>query len=220
MISAWHPVALSGAIDPGTSAGTHIDGEEYVVWRDNAGVPHVWQDRCPHRGMKLSFGFVRGDHIACLYHGWQYDTGGQCRYIPAHPDLDVPKTITVPVFKAAEAAGIIWASTDPAADAAALDALPKVTTQVGTFYVAAGRDIAIAALAAALGSDATTGSSNDGALRMNVDGTTVLIAVQPLSPDRTAFHVVAEGGNLPAETREKIYRLGVALRRGETRQAA
>lgn len=27
------------------------------------------EDRCPHRGMKMSFA-VRGDHIACLYHGW------------------------------------------------------------------------------------------------------------------------------------------------------
>ncbi len=220
MISAWHPVALSGAIDPGTSAGTHIDGEEYVVWRDNAGTPHVWQDRCPHRGMKLSFGFVRGDHIACLYHGWQYDTGGQCRYIPAHPDLDVPKPITVPVFKAAEAGGIIWASTDPEADAGALDTLPKATTQVGTFYVAGGRDAAVAALEAALGPDAALGKGDGATLRLKVDGTGILIAVQPLSAERTAFHVVAEDGTLSVEAREKLYRLGVALRRGETRQAA
>ncbi|RVC56037.1 Rieske (2Fe-2S) protein, partial [Mesorhizobium sp. M00.F.Ca.ET.038.03.1.1] len=86
----WHPVALSASIEPGSSAGTHIDGKEFVVWRDNRGAPHVWEDRCPHRGMKLSFGFVRGDHIACLYHGWQYDTAGQCRYIPARPAQDEP----------------------------------------------------------------------------------------------------------------------------------
>ena len=48
-------------------------------------LPHVWEDRCPHRGMRLSMGFVRSDRIACLYHGWQYGTDGHCLYIPAHP---------------------------------------------------------------------------------------------------------------------------------------
>ena len=104
----WIPVALSSSIEMGTSAGTRIFGEERVVWRDDKGNVHVWEDRCPHRGMRMSFGFVRGDLIACLYHGWRYDRTGQCSHIPAHPDLDVPKTIKVPTFKAEEAGGIIW----------------------------------------------------------------------------------------------------------------
>src|ERR1700761_4881320 len=89
----WHPVGMSNAIEAGNSAGTHLFGQELVVWRDSSGVAHVNEDRCPHRGMKLNFGFVRGDRIACLYHGWQFDRDGVCRYIPAHPALDVPVTI-------------------------------------------------------------------------------------------------------------------------------
>ena len=64
--SPWIPVALSADIEAGTSAGTLVNGEERVVWRDDKGATHVWEDRCPHRGMRMSFGFVRGDHIACL----------------------------------------------------------------------------------------------------------------------------------------------------------
>src|ERR1700744_2690504 len=94
----WHPVGLSHSLEAGSPAGTRLFGKELVIWRDTGGLAHVWEDRCPHRGMKLSFGFVRGDHIVCLYHGWQYDSGGYCRYIPAHPDLDVPKTFKVPVY--------------------------------------------------------------------------------------------------------------------------
>ncbi len=105
MQQAWYPVALSEMIPAGTSAGVVIDGAEIVVWRDTSGAAHTWEDRCPHRGMKLSFGFVRGDHIACLYHGWEYDTGGTCRYIPAHPQLEVPKTICVKTYGVAEAGG-------------------------------------------------------------------------------------------------------------------
>ncbi|WP_160006528.1 Rieske 2Fe-2S domain-containing protein [Rhizobium sp. 18055] len=108
----WVPVALSSSIEAGTSAGAVVEGSEIVVWRDNSGNAHVWEDRCPHRGMRMSFGFVRGDHIACLYHGWQYDTAGQCRYVPAHPTLEVPQTIKVPTYLSKEKYGIIWTTAD------------------------------------------------------------------------------------------------------------
>lgn len=106
--SGWTPVALSQDIPPVTSAGTVCNGVEIVVWRDTAGAVHAWEDRCPHRGMKLSFGFVRGDRIACLYHGWEYDSSAACRYIPAHPELDVPATIRVARYRAVDAGGRVW----------------------------------------------------------------------------------------------------------------
>ena len=104
----WYPLCLSGDIEPGTSTGTRLFGRELVVWRDHAGASHVWEDRCPHRGMRLSFGFVRGDRIACLYHGWQFDAAGRCRLIPAHPDLKVPPSIMVERYASAERLGIVW----------------------------------------------------------------------------------------------------------------
>ena len=116
----WYPVALSGGVPTGTSNGTHLFGEEIVVWRDGEGMPHVWEDRCPHRGMRLSFGFVRRDRIACLYHGWQYGTDGRCLAIPAHPDLKVPPTITVWRHSCHEALGMIWAHLREAADTPSL----------------------------------------------------------------------------------------------------
>ena len=117
----WYPVALSGGVPTGTSNGTHLFGEEIVVWRDADGAPHIWEDRCPHRGMRLSFGFVRGEALNCLYHGWQYGTAGSCQKIPAHPDLVVPNTIRagVPVGPGATAGGAA-----PAADAAAAEVPP------------------------------------------------------------------------------------------------
>ncbi len=107
---SWVAVALSDDIEVGTSSGVLLDGRELVLWRDSHGNAHVWDDRCPHRGMRMSFGFVRGDRIACLYHGWQYDTAGQCRTIPAHPDLDVPATIRVTTHPTIEVAGMVWTS--------------------------------------------------------------------------------------------------------------
>ncbi len=120
------------------------------MWRDNSGVAHVWEDRCPHRGMKLSFGFVRGDHIACLYHGWQYDTAGRCRYVPAHPDLEVPATITVPVFAAAEACGMIWTCAEPEAARPAAPADAGEVIPVRSLYVDNDADALLQAVRANL----------------------------------------------------------------------
>jgi nitrite reductase/ring-hydroxylating ferredoxin subunit len=197
----WHPVALSGSIDPGTSAGTHLDGREYVVWRDSSGAAHVWEDRCPHRGMKLSFGFVRGDHIACLYHGWQYDTAGRCRYIPAHPDLEVPATITVPVFATVEACGMIWTTTDAEADRAAPPSDPGETVPVASLQAACGTETLIDAVRAApaqpfVADDAGLGLAPvaETLWRLTVGGDTLLLGVQRLGDARSALHVAIEGG--------------------------
>ncbi|WP_047457916.1 Rieske (2Fe-2S) protein [Rhizobium rhizogenes] len=185
--AGWVPVALSASIEPGTSASAVVDGSEIVVWRDNSGKAHVWEDRCPHRGMRLSFGFVRGDHIACLYHGWQYDTAGQCRYIPAHPSLEVPQTIKVPTYFAEERYGIIWATTASAASLPDIDAAMGVTP-VRSLYVERGADDTFAALEKA---GVSTFAGDAGILQAGADR--LLVAIQVVSPERTAVHIVILG---------------------------
>ncbi|RWF28728.1 Rieske (2Fe-2S) protein [Mesorhizobium sp.] len=196
----WQPVALSASIEPGSSAGTHIDGKEFVVWRDNRGAPHVWEDRCPHRGMKLSFGFVRGDHIACLYHGWQYDTAGQCRYIPAHPELDVPGSIRVPVFQTVEVAGMIWVATEPTESAPPAPQEAGETVPVRSVFFGAAIDAVLAAIETTPSrpfSDEAAASvlrQIDGRLyALTVGNDMLLLGLHSLSRERTALHVVIAG---------------------------
>jgi nitrite reductase/ring-hydroxylating ferredoxin subunit len=195
----WHPVALSTSLDPGSSAGTHIDGAEYVVWRDNSGVAHVWQDRCPHRGMKLSFGFVRGDHIACLYHGWQYDTNGRCRYVPAHPDLEVPATITVPVFATVEACGMIWTCAESEAARRAAPADVGEVIPVRSLYVDNDAGSLLQAVRTNLPSPLTGDGSpaiaqaGDNLWRITTGSDTLLLGLQSIADNRAALHVVLAG---------------------------
>lgn len=92
-----------------------VGAQDLVVWRAGNGEIAAWDNRCPHRGMALSHGFVRGNHLACLYHGWHYDGAGACSYIPAHPDLEPPATIRAARFSVQEAGGVIWVRTDGAA---------------------------------------------------------------------------------------------------------
>lgn len=103
----WVPIALSRDIPEGVTRAVILDGQELVAWRDQSGSMQVWEDRCPHRGMRLSYGFVRGDRLNCLYHGWEYGADASCHRIPAHPDLAVPATIRVKAFAAAEIGGMV-----------------------------------------------------------------------------------------------------------------
>lgn len=112
----WYAVSLSGGVEASSSNGTYLFGEEIVVWRDATGKAHVWVDRCPHRGMRLSYGFVRSDRIACLYHGWQYGTDGRCLRIPAHPEIQPPASIVVWRHSCHEAIGLIFAHFGEASD--------------------------------------------------------------------------------------------------------
>jgi nitrite reductase/ring-hydroxylating ferredoxin subunit len=189
--AAWYAVSLSNGIEAGRSAGTQLYGTEFVIWRDNEGVAHTWEDRCPHRGMRLSFGFVRGNHVACLYHGWQYDVRGQCRFIPAHPDLAVPSAIRVTTYPCREQLGMVWMYAD--SQAAPVPELPleaRAVTPVRSLYVDCASDVVLQRLgsrAKPVGSPAVTLWSVD------ADGQPLLAAVQPYSHNKTALHLVTDG---------------------------
>jgi len=102
------PIGLSRDLPKSRVMRADVDGVDVAVWRDRDGGVHAWNNRCPHRGMRLSHGFVRGDQLACLYHGWQYGKTGHCAYIPAHPELEPPETIQIQAYSAAERDGVIW----------------------------------------------------------------------------------------------------------------
>lgn len=106
----WYPLMLSADLEPGAAAGSTMLGRDLAVWRDGQGQAHVWDDRCPHRGMRLSLGFVREGALACLYHGWRFGADGRCVHIPAHPDLSPPGTIRAAPLRVAECWGLIWAA--------------------------------------------------------------------------------------------------------------
>ena len=90
---SWIPVGVASQFQPESCHPVVVDDYELVVWSGGNGEVRAWEDRCPHRGMRLSYGFVRDGNLTCLYHGWTYNSDGQCVRIPAHPDLDPPKTI-------------------------------------------------------------------------------------------------------------------------------
>ena len=111
----------------------HMNGNELVVWRSAAGHLSAWPDRCPHRGMRLSHGFVRGETLACIYHGWVYETSGVCQHIPAHPALVPPAAIRVEALSCVEKDGVLWlAAADTQTSPPALTGLSPVRSLTAT----------------------------------------------------------------------------------------
>ena len=114
------PIGLSINLPANRVMRALVHDHDVAVWRSASGKLSTWTNRCPHRGMRLSHGFVRGEALACLYHGWHYDAEGKCRYIPAHPELTPPETITVQSYSVAESGGVLWLATSGEAKPIAL----------------------------------------------------------------------------------------------------
>lgn len=85
-------------------------GQPILVCRDRSGPAAAMRDLCPHRGMPLSFGRFDGERVECPYHGWQFDTKGRCRHIPALVQGDALQTdkVGVATYPVEETDGMIW----------------------------------------------------------------------------------------------------------------
>jgi nitrite reductase/ring-hydroxylating ferredoxin subunit len=105
----WFPVARGEDIIVRHVARTQVLGREIAIWRDDAGALNAWEDRCPHRGVRLSIGINDGAALRCRYHGWRYASGGgQCVFIPAHPNQKPANAIRALPYGVAEAYGFVW----------------------------------------------------------------------------------------------------------------
>ena len=121
----WYPV-LPGWQLHGAPVGIIRLGQAIVLWRDAQGAVHALQDRCPHRGARLSMGWNLGDRLACWYHGVEVDGGGTVRQVPASANCPLEGKRCVKSYPAKEMAGAVflWFGTDPAAEPAPLQ-LPE-----------------------------------------------------------------------------------------------
>lgn len=105
----WYPVCQSVHINE-KPAGLHRLGLDVVLWRDSHGRIHAHDDRCLHRGAKLSVGQVVNDTLRCAYHGWCYNTSGQCVTIPTSKvaEAKLAPRLRLYQFEAQERAGLVW----------------------------------------------------------------------------------------------------------------
>ena len=89
-------------------------GEEFVLFRDDAGRPGLLDIHCSHRGADLSYGRVEDGGLRCIYHGWLYDIHGRCLDQPGERGGGKNKeSIRHPAYPCIERAGAIFAYLGP-----------------------------------------------------------------------------------------------------------
>ncbi len=107
-IDHWHPVLQSRQL--GTKPrGVSLCGHEVVLFRAGDGRIGALADRCPHRAMRLSKGWVAQGRLVCPYHGWSFDDCGR-GHSPGTPKL-CPSAHR---FEVAERHGFVWVKAEGA----------------------------------------------------------------------------------------------------------
>lgn len=104
----FYPICYTSDL---TDAPRHfkIFGEDYVAFRDESGKAAAIADRCPHRGGRLSQGWVKNGCVACPYHGWEFDGDGKCRVIPSQdPSIPIPSKAKVDAVQVRERHELVW----------------------------------------------------------------------------------------------------------------
>lgn len=102
LLNHWHPTIKSNLLKK-KPVLIQLCGEEIVLFRTAKGEIGALKNRCPHRGMRLSQGWVENDEIVCPYHAWRYAANGQ-GFSPGTPKLKP----CVSSFSVTQRYGMIW----------------------------------------------------------------------------------------------------------------
>jgi phenylpropionate dioxygenase-like ring-hydroxylating dioxygenase large terminal subunit len=83
--------------------------EEIVVFRDKKGQVGALDPDCSHRGTSLEWGRVEEEGVRCCYHGWPYDTQGQCIDMPCETEeFRQAMDVWEPAYPVTEYGGLIF----------------------------------------------------------------------------------------------------------------
>ena len=89
-------------------------GEDLIAFRDSTGKIGLLGDHCPHRGASLFFGRNEESGLRCVYHGWKFDTAGNCVDMPNEPAESTFKDkIHHRAYPCTEHGGLIWTYMGP-----------------------------------------------------------------------------------------------------------
>ena len=106
----WYYGLPGEQLKPGKMVAKTLLNEPIVFGRSRDGQVFALRDICPHRAVPLSCGRFDGQEVECCYHGWRFDTNGQCT---AMPSLAADRKLNLELFRVKrylvqEVQGNIW----------------------------------------------------------------------------------------------------------------
>jgi phthalate 4,5-dioxygenase len=115
----WVPAMLSSELPASDSDPVRVLllGEQLIGFRDSRGRVGLLANNCPHRGASLFFGRNEDAGLRCVYHGWKFDTAGNCLDMPNEPaESDFRTRVKAVAYPCQERGGIVWTYMGPRTD--------------------------------------------------------------------------------------------------------
>ncbi|MCZ6675326.1 MAG: aromatic ring-hydroxylating dioxygenase subunit alpha [Verrucomicrobia bacterium] len=106
LANMWYPLALESDIADAPKKMKLLD-VDLVIARLGDGYV-IAKDVCIHRGAPLSKGWVKDDCLVCPYHGYRYDSEGQCVLVPSHPEWKIPSKLKLQTVRHEIKYGLVW----------------------------------------------------------------------------------------------------------------
>jgi 5,5'-dehydrodivanillate O-demethylase len=109
----WWPIAPSAMVGL-QPVKRRLLGEDLVLFRDGEGRLGLLAEQCPHRRASLSLGCIEREGLRCGYHGWMFDTTGQCIEQPGEPvESEFKDRIRTTAYRVQELGGLVFAYLGP-----------------------------------------------------------------------------------------------------------
>lgn len=106
-LEEWYKVCRSEEITNKPFA-KNIKGIPIVLFRGENNKVGALLDRCPHRNIPMSKGWVENETLVCRYHGWHFNTEGVCVKVSAMKNQEYCQARNAYLFQTEEKDGFIY----------------------------------------------------------------------------------------------------------------
>ncbi|ALF53923.1 3-chlorobenzoate-3,4-dioxygenase [Nostoc piscinale CENA21] len=103
----WYVVARCTEVT-NKPVGVILWHQAIALYRDSTGKIHALEDRCPHRQVKLSHGQAIANELECAYHGWRFNSSGECTAVPYLAANQKLPNCQIRRYPVKEQDGFIW----------------------------------------------------------------------------------------------------------------
>ncbi len=80
--NGWFSLCSADSVKRGQVIEVDAFGEKLAIFRGQDGKVGVLDVYCPHLNANLAGGRVKGNHLICPFHAWEFDADGKCAHIP------------------------------------------------------------------------------------------------------------------------------------------
>ena len=107
----WIPALLPSELPApdGPPVRLRLLGENLIAFRVTSGQAGIVVNACPHRGASMFFGRNEEEGLRCVYHGWKFDTAGNCVDMPSEPaESNFKSKVRIRAYPVVERNGVLW----------------------------------------------------------------------------------------------------------------